>query len=246
MCRIFQLAALGTLLAATASADVIVLSFDGLQDDEAVLDYYNGGYGSKGSGPGPGDGITFTSNGTAYISINNGGTGQFAGTPVGDTAFTFLTGDTATMNVPAGFTTGFSFYYSEVFNSETIYIWSGLNATGTLLATVPLPITPSEQGSNPACSNADDTFCPFFALGVTFVGTAESVDFSGAEGQVAFDDITLGSDTPGVPEPAAFISLGFGLASLLVFSGRQRKLQQGWWTPGSMSRRLRPRPCVSL
>ncbi len=226
MRRVIQLAIIGTVLIGSASADIIILNFEGLQNNEGVLSYYNGGLGSLGSGPGPSDGVTFTSNGNAYISDQDGGTGGFAGNPSGDTAFAFVNdGNPAIMDVAAGFTTGFSFYYSAINSTGPIDIYSGLDDTGTLLATFTPPTTPSGHGSNPACVN--DSFCPFFAYGVSFSGTAMSVDFTGTENVVAFDDINLGSATPDVaPEPAAFGLVGLGLASLLLISRRQRKLQR--------------------
>jgi hypothetical protein len=45
---------------------------------------------------------------------------------------------------------------------------------------------------------------------VTFAGTAHSVDFGGTVNQVGFDNITLGSGTPGggePPPPAVPVSL---------------------------------------
>ncbi len=222
MRRIFQLAVLGAVFIACANADLIVLTFEGLQNDESVLNYYDGGYGSV-SGPGPSYGITFTSNGTAFISTNE----DFAGNPSGDTAFTFVNdSNPAIMNVPAGFDTGFSFYYSAASDTGEIDVYSGLDGTGTELASITPPVTGNGYDSgNPACPDSKDTFCPFFPLGVSFSGTAESVVFTNTEGLVAFDDITLGSDDPDIPEPAAFSLAGLGLASLLLISRRRRRLQ---------------------
>jgi len=41
------------------------------------------------------------------------------------------------MDVAAGFTTGFSFYYSSA-DAGSVDVYSGLDGTGTLLASVPL------------------------------------------------------------------------------------------------------------
>lgn len=49
-----------TVSAMNASASSFGLNFGGLNDGEEVLNYYNGGFGSQGSGPGPNFGITFT------------------------------------------------------------------------------------------------------------------------------------------------------------------------------------------
>jgi hypothetical protein len=212
--------AMKTMYMALASAFALIpiasaqatesLTFAGLDgnDFEAVENYYNGGTGSLGSGPGPNYGISFTSNGitcnpTPYGSCNT------AGLPAGSQALYFVSGAAATMNVAAGFTTGFSFEYTSPFTSGTfVNVWSGLNDTGTLLATITLPETPSSSGA--ACYG--QPFCPYEAAGITFLGTAMSADFGGATDQVAFSDITLGSATPTVPEPATWslLLLGFG------------------------------------
>jgi hypothetical protein len=48
------------VLAANAKAGpVTTISFDALQTGEDVLNYYNGGFGSMGSGPGPSLGVIF-------------------------------------------------------------------------------------------------------------------------------------------------------------------------------------------
>jgi len=53
-----------------AAADPIVLTFSGPQNMERPLNYYNGGFGSLGSGPGPAFGISFSQNVTV-ISVGS-------------------------------------------------------------------------------------------------------------------------------------------------------------------------------
>jgi len=172
----------------------LVLTFEGLGNQEAVNEFYNGGTGGNGSGPGPDYGITFTSNSLSIIDADAGGTGNFGGEPSPDTVLFFLTGAAATMNVPGGFTTGFSFYYSAINNPGQIRVYDGLDASGNLLATLDLPLTPYGGAPDPS-----GDFSPLVPIGVSFTGTARSVDFGGTVNQVAFDDITLGTDTPGGP-----------------------------------------------
>ncbi len=199
-------------LAATAAhATSVVLTFEGLQDQEAVENFYNGGTGSLGSS-GTNYGINFASNGLAIIRNNAGGNGNFGDEPSQSTALFFLNGGAATMNVAAGFDTGFSFYYSAVYSGGTVTVWDaagGAAGGGNLLASLTLPTTP--DGATSGCTdNPGANFCPFLPFGVAFSGTAYSVDFGGTENQIAFDNITLGAAVPisGTPEPATFALLG--------------------------------------
>ncbi|HVT45235.1 MAG TPA: DUF11 domain-containing protein [Thermoanaerobaculia bacterium] len=169
----------------------VVLDFEGLGNQEQVLNFYNGGLGGSGSGPGPNFGITFSPSALALIDADAGGSGNFGGEPSPDTGLFFLSG-TAVMNVPAGFDTGFSFFYSAVNNPGIVNVYDGLNATGNLLATVNLPLTPFNGAPDPT-----GTFSPLVPVGVTFSGTAMSVDFGGTANQIVFDDVTIGSEIPG-------------------------------------------------
>ncbi len=166
-----------------------VLTFQGLVNLENILDYYAGGIGSEGSGPGPNYGMTFSDNALAVISEEAGGTGNFTNNPSGDTTMGFVAGDTATLNVPDGFQVGFSFYYSAAFNAGEVIVYDGINATGNILATLSLPITPP-TGQTPF------DFDNWQAVGVEFDGTARSVDFGGATDGIGFDNITVGQDDP--------------------------------------------------
>ena len=185
---------------ASTANTTITLTFVGLQDQGPILNYYDGGFGGFGSGPGPSDGITFEADSRTLISIDNGGTGGFNGAPY-DTVAIFRTGPGDVMNVASGFTTGFSFFYS--------------NGTGTLLATIALPTTPLGG------TGCETSFCPWVPFGVTFSGTAESVDFSGAADQIGFSAVTLGS---AVPEPSTWVMMVIGFAGL-GFAGYHAKRQ---------------------
>lgn len=203
----------------SAWADPIVLTFEGLRDLETVSNYYNNGTGGSGSGPGANYGIEFSSNSLALINGSAGGSGNVEQTPSGVTSLLFLSGSAATMNVTGGFDTGFSFYYAAPFYTGTINVWSGLNGTGSLLATINLPTTTDGAGV-PGCGG--NNYCPFSPFGVSFDGTAMSVDFAGTANFIVFDNITLGSATPGngngnpppVPEPATLTLIGSGIAGL--------------------------------
>ncbi len=190
---------LAGVCAAQQCAQTPILTFEGLRDEEPILNFYNGGYGANGSGPGPNYGITFAGQSEAIISDLSSivtpagpqmGTGNFSNAPSGVTVAFFLSGVGVVMNVPAGFTTGFSVYYAAANTAGSVTVYDGLNATGNVLATIQLPI----NGAN--CGPA--TYSCWTPIGVSFNGVAMSVDFSGAANYIAFDNITVGSVTPGL------------------------------------------------
>jgi PEP-CTERM motif len=201
----------------SAGAAVIVLDFEGLQDLEAVQEFYNGGTGSNGSGPGANFGASFSPDALAIIDADAGGTGNFGGEPSPSTILFFLS-NTAVLNFAAGFDTGFSFFYSAINNPGGIDVYDGVDKTGSLLAHLDLPTTPFNGAPDPT-----GQFSPFFPVGVAFAGTAKSIDFGGTANQIGFDNITFGAATPvgQVPEPSALFLLGAGLV-FLVWIVRKR------------------------
>lgn len=207
-------------VAQAATASTAVLGFGGLGCWEPVESFYNGGAGGFGSGPGTNYGIAFTSNALALPSANTS-QGQscfsnIANTPSGSNGLFFLGKSAATMNDRSGFTDGFSFDYSAPYYSGFVDVWSGLNGTGTLLATLDLPTTAG-------CAQRPN-YCVWDSIGVKFSGAAESVQFGGSENYIVFGDITLGSSIPGTPtpEPATIALLGGGLIGTGIRLRRRR------------------------
>ncbi|WP_165795077.1 PEP-CTERM sorting domain-containing protein [Solimicrobium silvestre] len=224
--RVLLVLALSVASLWVTSATAQVLNFAGLKGsaEEPVLNYYNGGLGGDGSGPGTNYGITFSANALTCSGYPSGvcNTGEIPG-GAGANAVFFLSGAADTMDVLNGFNTGFSFYYSSPSDAAFVNVWSGLDDTGTLLATIDLPLTKNDGDSGCGGTN----FCPYDAIGVTFAGNAQSVDFGGAVNEVAFADVTIGSQKAGqtvpssVPEPVSLWLFGIGLAALGLL--RRRK-----------------------
>ncbi|HEU4628612.1 MAG TPA: PEP-CTERM sorting domain-containing protein [Gemmatimonadaceae bacterium] len=204
------------VLLAPVALHAQVLDFEGLRHRELVQGYYDGGVGSLGSGPGPDLGIVFSDN--ALVGSEPEPESNWANTPSGTNVLLFLTGRGAVMNVPGGFSTGFSFWYSSSVFEGAVSVYSGPNTTGTLLATLEL----SALGS----CGPPDPYCHWAPIGVSFEGTAMSVDFGGTANQIGFDNVTLESAIPGgsvVPEPVSAALLATGLAGLGAAARRRRR-----------------------
>ena len=202
------------LSASAARADVVSLTFEGINptypttDFAFVQNFYNGGTSSAGTS-GTNFGVGFSDNALAVCSntsgvfCTNGSRGGLGDPASQQTALFFLAGSAAVMDVAAGFDTGFSFFYTAINQAGSVSVFSGLNGTGSILATLALPVTPSE-----CAPEFGAAFCPFFPIGVSFSGTAHSVAFAGVANQVAFDDVTFGSVTPGLPVPGPIVGAG--------------------------------------
>lgn len=199
-----------------ANASVITLTFEGVGDFASINDFYNGGTDSFGNS-GTNYGINFSPNSLGLIADDSGGGGNFIGAiaPSPVTVAFFMDGAADTMNVAAGFTTGFSFFYdSPTADGTFVNVYDALGGAvggGNVLATLLLPTTgegyPAQR---------------WLPAGVSFNDTAYSVDFGGVANQVAFDNITLGSNVPGtVPEPSTMLLLGAGLAGLALYRRRR-------------------------
>lgn len=212
--RPFYLLSAAALVACAlpASAAIVTLDFEGIPSGTPVADFYAPNY-------------IFSPATLALVDSDAGGTGNFANEPSPDTVMFFLDGNNATLNVTNGFIDGFSFYYSSA-RAATVTVYDGFDATGNILAS--LDLVPQHTQNCTGDPNGD--FCNWTPIGVTFAGTAYSIDFGGTANYVAFDNITFGSDVPGnggnpgaVPEPASWLMMiaGFGLVGV---AARRRRL----------------------
>jgi hypothetical protein len=98
------------------------VTFDGLQNGEPVLTYYDGGFGGFGSGPGPAFGVSFTAGLTADSTTIAFGPSALVQAPV-------------TMDLDTPWSSTMSFYFT---GTGSVSFYAGKDATGTLLASTSL------------------------------------------------------------------------------------------------------------
>ena len=211
------------LLVAVQSAHgaVFTLTFEGLRDKEQILEFYNAGTGSLGSGPGSNYGVSFSAGGIAVIDTDAGGSGNFANEPSPETGATWTTSNGLVIDVAGGFETGFSFFYASA-TSGTVSVYDGLDATGNVLGVISLARTP---GGTSCMGDPTGTFCEFDPAGVAFTGVAKSIGFTGSATLIGLDNVTFGSAVPQfVPEPASLFLVGIGVAGLALLRRRSSRL----------------------
>ena len=164
-----------------------VVNFGRLKNLEFVNQFYDGGTGSLGSGPGPNYGLQFTANAQAIISASKGGSGNFIGNPGGLPVMFFQTGNTATITAMNGVQTAIWFYYSALqTGSATIY--SGPNGTGTILGSLTLP--PNNSGCNTY------KLCVWTAVGLPLSAPAGSITFADVPDYLAIGTMHIGIALP--------------------------------------------------
>lgn len=178
-----------------AATDLFTYDYAGLDPDPLlnegtdILAYYAAGADGQGV-VGPSRGVTHQSGFYRYLDYPAGGLANSANSP--SAPWVLLGWDgvagsatvTKYINVPAGWTTFFSFAYQSGLN-VTVSIFDGLNGTGTLLATQVFGST-SIVAATP--TRQDWAFAE-----LTFAGTAKSVVFQMNNLQTAIDSLCFGN-----------------------------------------------------
>jgi hypothetical protein len=207
------------LAAGQAQATTVTLTFGDLPNAVDIENYFDGGLSSyPPTGTGPNDGLVFSSNANKQKATTTNpppkpGTGKFENNPSGVNGvlyFGFSSTTAGYMNDANGFSY-LSFDYSLLTNSSsyetTVELYSGLNGTGTLLAS--LLLAPSNTPV--ACTRSFDEFCSWSFASLTTRGAAESAVFI-AQGDSFSPEFDLVSVS--VPEPATCLMLLTGLFGL--------------------------------
>jgi hypothetical protein len=183
---------------------------------QSVLNFYNGGTNALGAS-GPNYGISFSS---SVVSLANDGLGSgpngeyFSNAPSGNVVMLDFDG-TSIMNVSVGFIGTASFgYSSDVAALGAVKIFSGLNGTGTQLASFNL------AGNSATGCAVTGPYCNFDVLSSAFSGIAYSMTFGGNSNGVLFDDITL---VAAVPEASTWLTMLAGLGVIGFMRRRSSK-----------------------
>jgi hypothetical protein len=181
---VLGIAFLLSLLIPAAGANEIVISFDELETGERVLEFYNGGNGSDGTGPGPDMDVSFSSGWTAgspdvYWNAAGGNSAEISGQSL--------------VNMHTGWSGMTSFYYSG--EALEVSFYDAENGLGNRVGTWDLPAQ--------AAFSATGEYVPLF---FSAVFTSSGVN--------RIDALTNGSAVIPEPTSLLLLSSGLGAIAL--------------------------------
>ena len=152
----------------------VQLQFIGLQQSESVIAFYDAGFGSSGSGPGPNYGTNFSAESRTYYTYNG------SNEPNPGTVATVSTTE-MTLNFDYSIQ-AISFVYSSTVNVQ-VQAYSGLNGTGNVVGS--WSFSPNTSGPS---GNTYNTWSP--SSSAWTVG-ARSIRFTGSANYWGLDNITF-------------------------------------------------------
>jgi hypothetical protein len=220
--QLSKLIAISTISSATcllvvgkAEAVQITLDFEGIGNTAQIDNFYNGGAGTN-------YGVSFDNNARASIDndVQPGG-GEFENEPSPSTVMDFR-GTGTIMNVAGGGFDTFSTFYSAGNQNQpgSIELFSGLDGTGTLLASLSNLLTPTSG------NGVNDRFTTFSLASLSNFGTAQSVRFGGTANQILFDNVSFNTVSSSTQVPEPFTVIGTLIGGTAAFRMR-KKLKSG-------------------
>lgn len=147
-----------------------------------------------------GQGVTFRPD---ALGLQNDILGPYFSNAPSPLGVMFAAGPDSAMNVDRGFLEISLFYSASQAGSDAVQVWSGLDGTGSLLASLSLANNAQADG----CT--DSAYCNFNRLGANLSARAFSVTFGGAANVAVFDNVSLT-----VPEPTSTLLVALGLAGV--------------------------------
>ena len=222
--RFLALGAIAIGFVSSGRAAIVDLTFEGVAasypfERTKINDFYNGGTSGAGTS-GPDYGVTFSRglnaaclNSLTVSSCDQVSKGGLGPADSQESALEFSSITPAFMDVAGGFTGELSLNYVTTLLSVRLAIWSGVDGTGELLATLNLP------ANAVGCPDYGDAeLCPFTSAQVSFSGVARSVQFSGIAAD--FDDITFTA----APEASTWAMMLIGFAGLGYGALRRKRV----------------------